>query len=408
MMEPRVYTVTQINRYVRSLFERDFILNSIWIKGEISNFKERAGHFYFTLKDASSALNCVMFKGSAMLLPFLPENGMSVVICGYLSVYEKTGQYQLYAELLEPMGIGALNVAFEQLKEKLSAEGLFDSDYKREICKNPETIALITSPGGAAVRDMIQVSKRRSPGIKIVVVPTLVQGDRAPEEIVRALRTVNEWGRADTILLGRGGGSVEDLWAFNDERVARAIFASNIPVISAVGHETDFTIADFVADMRAPTPSAAAELAVADTAEAMDKAAAVQNRMNAAMKSILFYDAKRVDTLLERPVFRRPMEKIANHQIYVDTLRKNMQKEIKFFLDKRKNKFENTVEKLSVLSPLAVLKRGYGVVQKADAVVTSAGDVRQGDSISIEMKDGRILASVSGVLGTDGEEKNDV
>ena len=254
MIEPKIFTVGQINRYIRNLLENDFILSSLLVKGEISNFKAHSsGHLYFTLKDASGALSCVMFRQDAAGLPFEPENGMQVVVYGHVSLYEKTGQYQLYAEFLEPLGIGTLQVAFEQLKEKLAAEGLFDGDFKREIPKNPSCIAVITSPTGAAVRDIMQIVKRRDPNVKVAIFPTLVQGEQAAVDIVHSLKLVNEWGKADVIILGRGGGSMEDLWCFNDENVARAVFASEIPVISAVGHETDFTITDFVADMRAYT-----------------------------------------------------------------------------------------------------------------------------------------------------------
>ena len=288
MIEPRVFSVTQINRYIRELIEKDFILQSLWIKGEISNYKRHSsGHLYFTLKDEESAINCIMFRGNAQMLPFEPENGMEAVVCGYISIYEKTGQYQFYGELIQPVGIGALTAAYDRLKNKLEKEGLFDGDFKREICSKPETVAVITSPTGAAVRDIINIAKRRNKSVRIVVAPVLVQGENAAASIVNALKAVNNWGGADTIILGRGGGSIEDLWAFNEESVARAIFASDIPVISAVGHETDFTISDFVADLRAPTPSAAAELAVNDVEGDLAVLNSVRQRLNFAMKKYI-------------------------------------------------------------------------------------------------------------------------
>ena len=235
MAEPKIYSVSQINRYIKGLIENDFILQSFWVKGEISNFKAHtSGHLYFTLKDKNSAINCIMFKDMAELMPYELEDGLEVVVCGYSSVYEKTGQYQIYAQIISPVGMGELSLKFEQLKNKLLEEGLFDEDFKRDIPKNPKTIAVITSPTGAAVRDIINVSTRRNPNIKIKIIPVLVQGEYAVASIVDGIKLVNEWANADVIILGRGGGSIEDLWAFNDEKVARAVFASEIPIISAI------------------------------------------------------------------------------------------------------------------------------------------------------------------------------
>ena len=259
----KVYSVSQINNYIKRLFENDVFLQDIYIEAEISNFKAHSsGHLYMTLKDSGAAVNAVMFRSYAEKLKFMPEDGMKVLINGYISLYEKTGQYQFYVLSMEPAGKGALYIAYEQLKERLERSGVFDQKYKKDIPSYPKCVAVITSPTGAAVRDIIQVSGRRNPNVKIVVVPVLVQGDDAAPSIANAIESVNKWGQADTIIVGRGGGSIEDLWAFNEEMVARAIFESKIPIISAVGHETDFTIADFIADMRAPTPSAAAEIAI--------------------------------------------------------------------------------------------------------------------------------------------------
>ena len=261
----KVYTVSQINNYIKRILENDVLLSDVYIEAEISNFKAHtSGHLYFTLKDSGAAINAVMFRSYAERLKFMPESGMKVVARGYISLYEKTGQYQLYVNSMEPAGIGALYLAYEQFKARLEKAGVFDQKYKKPIPQMPKTVAVITSPTGAAVRDIINVAGRRNPNVEIVIVPTLVQGKNAGPEIVNAIEKVNRWNKADTIILGRGGGSIEDLWAFNEEIVARAIFDSHIPIISAVGHETDFTIADFISDMRAPTPSAAAELSVFD------------------------------------------------------------------------------------------------------------------------------------------------
>lgn len=280
MLEPKIYSVSRVNGYIRTMLENDFVLSSIWVAGEISNFKRHSsGHMYFSLKDSDSVIRCVMFRGDADILPFMPENGMSVIVCGYVTVYEKSGEYQIVVQLMKPDGVGALTIAFEQLKQKLADEGLFDSDYKREINRRPSNIAVVTSPTGAAVRDIIKIIRARNSSVSITVIPVLVQGEMAAESVAEGIRLANRLKKADTIIVGRGGGSIEDLWAFNDERVARAIFASEIPVISAVGHETDFTIADFVADLRASTPSNAAELAVNDINEDIRRAEALKERL---------------------------------------------------------------------------------------------------------------------------------
>ena len=318
MIAPKVFTVGQINRYIKNLLENDFILNSLLVQGEISNFKAHSsGHWYFTLKDATGALSCMIFRQDAEEIPFLPENGMQVILYGRVSLYERTGQYQLYGEFMEPVGMGALQMAFEQMKEKLAAEGLFDADFKREMPAHAKCIAVVTSPVGAAVRDVIQIVKRRDPHVKIAVFPTLVQGEKAAEDIVRSLRLANEWGGADVIILGRGGGSMEDLWPFNEEKVARAVFASEIPVISAVGHETDFTITDFVSDLRAPTPSAAAELATAIPLESrIAMLEGMQERLWRDVSAAMVSSRRRLEFLKERPVLKRPLEKL--HQLRAD------------------------------------------------------------------------------------------
>lgn len=400
MIEPKIFSVGQINHYIKNLIENDFILNSLWVKGEISNFKYHStGHMYFTLKDNNAAINCVMFKGSADILPFIPENGMSVVICGYISIYEKTGQYQLYAELMEPLGAGALNTAFEQLKAKLDLEGLFDDDYKREICKYPKCIGVITSPVGAAIRDIINISKRRNSSVKIVVIPALVQGENAVDSIVSAIKLANEWGKCDTLILGRGGGSMEDLQAFNDEKVARAVFASEIPVISAVGHETDFTIVDFVADLRAPTPSAAAELAVNNREFDNERIDNIIESLNSNINSRILYEKNRLENLMERRFFKRPMDNITDNEIYISNLEKQMNNIIKSKLTEKNIVFERLLSKMELLSPFAMLKKGYTIIENNRGKnIKTIDDIDLYDNIKILFKDGEVKAEVKDIV----------
>ena len=396
MIEPKIFTVGQINRYIRNLLENDFILSSLLVKGEISNFKDHSsGHLYFTLKDASGALSCVMFRKDAAGLPFEPENGMQVVVYGHISLYEKTGQYQLYAEFMEPLGIGALQVAFEQLKEKLAAEGLFDGDFKREIPKNPSCIAVITSPTGAAVRDILQIVKRRDPNVKVAIFPTLVQGEQAAADIVRSLKLVNEWGKADVIILGRGGGSMEDLWCFNDENVARAVFASEIPVISAVGHETDFTITDFVADMRAPTPSAAAELATTPLAERREAFHRLELRLERDVSALLTSCRRRLDLLKSRPVMERPLERIYRTMMDVEETQQRLDKEMTNRLMQRAERWQYLTNRLEAASPLAVMSRGYVMaVTSSGNLLTSAKQAEVGDRVTLHLQDGKIETNI--------------
>lgn len=409
MIEPKIFTVGQINRYIRNLLENDFILSSLLVKGEISNFKAHgSGHLYFTLKDASGALSCVMFRQDAAGLPFEPENGMQVVVYGHISLYEKTGQYQLYAEFLEPLGIGALQVAFEQLKEKLAAEGLFDGDFKREIPKNPSCIAVITSPTGAAVRDILQIVKRRDPNVKVAIFPTLVQGEQAAADIVRSLKLVNEWGKADVIILGRGGGSVEDLWCFNDENVVRAVFASEIPVISAVGHETDFTITDFVADLRAPTPSAAAELATTPLSERREDFHRLELRLERDVSALLTSCRRQLDLLKSRPVMERPLERIYRTMMDVEEMQQRLDKEMTNRLMQRAERWQYLTNRLEAASPLAVMSRGYVMaVTSSGKLLTSVKQAEVGDRITLHLQDGRVETNIQEKeVFTHGEEES--
>ena len=395
-MEVKVYCVEQINRYIRNLLENDFILNSFWVKGEISNFKAHSsGHLYFTLKDAFASIQCVMFEGAAQLLPFLPENGLSVAVCGYVSVYEKTGQYQLYAELMEPLGVGSLTLAFEQLKEKLAVEGLFDAEYKREICPYPKCVAVVTSPTGAAVRDVIRIIKRRNHTVKIVVVPVLVQGEYAPDSIVEGIKLVNQWGKADTLIVGRGGGSLEDLWAFNEEKVARAIFASEIPVISAVGHETDFTIADFVADLRASTPSAAAELSVKNLEDMTEQFQSVVSRLEYAVTNQMIQWKKRLEFIVQAKVLQQPLIQIQKQDSYIKQLQKQLEKQVYYILEKKQQKYNALKQQLDAVSPLKVLQRGYLLAKnEKGATLTTVKSIQKGENITLYFQDGTARATI--------------
>ncbi len=396
MLEPKVYSVSRVSGYIKTMLESDYVLSSIWVAGEISNFKRHgSGNLFFSLKDSDSVIRCVMFKGDAAALPFMPENGMSVIICGYVTVYERSGEYQIVVQLMKPDGVGALTIAFEQLKEKLASEGLFDSDFKREINRRPSNIAVVTSPTGAAVRDIIKIAGQRNSSVSITVIPALVQGDMAAESIVEGIRLANRLKKADTIIVGRGGGSIEDLWAFNDERVARAIFSSEIPVISAVGHETDFTIADFVADLRASTPSNAAELAVADINEDKRRAETLIIKLEKYAGIALKNSGDRLKRALESPAFAYPLDNISDREETVKALMSRLKRETEISVRNTENRIAEKVTALEALSPLKVLARGYSYTENANGkVVTSVDDVQNGDSIFVTLKDGRISASV--------------
>ena len=396
MLEPKVYSVSRVSGYIKTMLESDYVLSSIWVAGEISNFKRHgSGNLFFSLKDSDSVIRCVMFKGDAAALPFMPENGMSVIICGYVTVYERSGEYQIVVQLMKPDGVGALTIAFEQLKEKLASEGLFDSDFKREINRRPSNIAVVTSPTGAAVRDIIKIAGQRNSSVSITVIPALVQGDMAAESIVEGIRLANRLKKADTIIVGRGGGSIEDLWAFNDERVARAIFSSEIPVISAVGHETDFTIADFVADLRASTPSNAAELAVADINEDKRRAETLIIKLEKYAGIALKNSGDRLKRALESPAFAYPLDNISDKEETVKALMSRLKRETEISVRNTENRVAEKITALEALSPLKVLARGYSYTENANGkVVTSVDDVQNGDSIFVTLKDGRISASV--------------
>ena len=391
-MADKIFSISELNNYIKNLLDSDEILAGMYVKGELSNYKTYpSGHHYFTMKDAEGTLKCVMFKGSASKLRFRPENGMSVVAFGRVAVYPRDGVYQLYVNEITPDGIGDLYVAFEQLKEKLLKEGLFDELHKKPLPRFPKTIAVITSPVGAAVQDIIRVLGRRWPMTKVVVMPVRVQGTEAPPEIVSAIKQANEENVADLIITGRGGGSIEDLWAFNDESVARAIFASDIPVISAVGHEPDITIADFVADIRAATPSNAAELAVPDMLEVYGWLKAADVRLQQAINRDIKAKRQRLHDISNRRVLQSPKNYIEDRKIQLYRSAERLLSSMQGQMYKKRERYARLAASLDAMSPLKVLGRGYAIAKRADGtVVKSAGDVSTGDRLTIRLKQDEI------------------
>ncbi len=379
MKKPHAFTVTALNTYLKDMFSMDAVLSSLFVSGEIANFKPHSsGHMYFSLKDENATLPCVMFKSFAQMLTFEPENGMDVLVSGYVSVYEKTGQVQLYCEYIEPLGVGSLAKAFEQLKKRLADEGLFAPEHKKPIPPYPKRIAVVTSGDGAALRDIMRISKRRNPTVQLLVKPVSVQGQTAPDEIAHALKDINVWsksgGNVDLVIVGRGGGSIEDLWAFNTETVARAIYASEIPVISAVGHETDYTIADFVADLRVSTPSAAAEVAIP-----------------------LYIDIRqfvlRTISMLNRGI----TDRLAEERAYINDNLGRMRRE----MDRRTKECRKILalrtELLSKVSPLHILSKGYALLDEDGVPILGASGLHADQSITITMHDGMASATIDEV-----------
>jgi exodeoxyribonuclease VII large subunit len=395
--EKNILTVTALNEYVKMILDRDPLLSGVYVKGEISNFvNHRTGHFYFTLKDEGGAIKAVMFKSSNAKLKFLPENGMKVIVHGRVSGFVRGGDYQLYADDMEPDGIGSLYIRYEQLKKKLEAEGLFNPARKKPLPKIPSRVGIITSPTGAAVRDMINVTGRRFPFAEIILYPTLVQGDGAPEQLVRALKYFNETKSVDVIIIGRGGGSIEDLWAFNDEELARTVAASNIPVISAVGHETDFTICDFAADRRAPTPSAAAELAVPETGELKRKFLNVVGRMELSLTKKTEQARRRLDAAAKSRVLTSPKYLIDDKRMAVLSLSERMDSAFGMLLEKKRSLFAQKTAKLEALNPMSVISRGYSAVFLEDGtLVKSVTQVKEGDEFSFKTGDGKVGGRVT-------------
>lgn len=385
-MEPKVATVSQINNYIKRVLDANTILNDIWIKGEISNFKlHYSGHMYITLKDEGGVLKAVMFKSAASGLNFKPEDGMKVMARGKVAVYEAGGAYQLYIYEMIPDGVGELYVAYEQLKKRLEAEGIFAPEHKKPIPQYPEKVGVVTAATGAAVRDIINVITRRYPYAEIILYPSLVQGAGAAENICRAIEYFNETKMVDVIIAGRGGGSIEDLWAFNEEAVARAIYASDIPIISAVGHETDFTIADFAADLRAPTPSAAAEIAVPSQLELISRIMVDKNRIANAMIKRLQEEKKRLENLK----VKNPKERIQDEYIRIDNLEKQAEKNFKIKLLYEKERLGTLASKLDALSPLKVMARGYAIALDDEGnVIKNAADMESDMEFDLKLHDG--------------------
>ncbi len=397
MQNTLVLSVSQLNRYIKMNFDADENLANIFISGEISNFTNhyRTGHLYFTLKDDSAAVRAVMFNSSAKRLKFMPEDGMKVIARGRVSVYEASGQYQLYVDDMQPDGVGALNLAYEQLKEKLQKEGLFSELHKKPLPPYPEKVGVITSPTGAAVRDIINVLGRRFPYAEIVFCPVLVQGEGAHLQLTDAVNLFNSERAADVIIIGRGGGSIEDLWEFNDEGLARAVYNSDIPVISAVGHETDFTICDFVADMRAPTPSAAAELAVPDANELQYALSALKNRMFLNVSSGIADRRSRLEYLMSKGALKSPDEMLLNRSQRLDTAFSKMLSSYENRIGGKKVEFISAATALSKLDPMSVLMRGFAFVSdKNGKNVYSSQALAKGDKINVRFHDGSAVCEV--------------
>jgi exodeoxyribonuclease VII large subunit len=398
----KLLSVRELTLYIKDILENDRLLTNLWVKGEISNFKRASsGHMYFTLKDVHSCIRSVMFSSRARTLAFEPEDGMAVRVRGYVSLYERDGNYQLYVQEMEPDGLGALYLAFEQLKEKLSREGIFDARHKKSLPLLPGCIGIVTSPTGAVIRDMVNIIGRRWPGVKIILVPVAVQGNAAPGEVAEGIKKLNRLGGVDVIIAGRGGGSLEELWAFNTENVARAIFASSIPVISAVGHETDFTIADMVADLRAPTPSAAAEMVVPVKKETDIYISTQQGRLKRALDDYLKRCRARLDMYCRSPVFRSPVDRITGtRKMHLDFLTRRLEDTIRNDINRRKGSLATMAVRLNALSPLSTLVRGYSIClsEETGEVLKDAAQVSPGDGIKVRLRQGALLCRVRETL----------
>lgn len=444
MSNDQIFTISNLTKYLKRTFDNDETLQNIWIKGEISNFKKHSrGHMYFTIKDDQARIQAVMFAGSNRFLKFIPEDGMNIIVRGYVTVYEATGQYQVYVQEMQPDGVGNLYLAFEQLKQKLQMAGYFDDFYKKPLPKVPTEIGVVTSPTGAAVRDIITTLKRRFPIAKITLFPVLVQGSEAAYSIAKAIKQANETAGIDVLIVGRGGGSIEELWAFNEEIVAEAIFQSAIPIISAVGHETDTTIADFIADIRAATPTAAAELAVPHWEDLYEKVSQRKLRLQKAIAKQIETERKKLTNLQRAYAFRYPEQLVNQHEQHLDRLIDDLQRSIKQLLERKKTvflqlekdlqrnhpnsflnrsterlqrseallsqyvntlkkekefQFKQLVTKLEALSPLKVMTRGYSLSYKdSGQIVKSISDVEIGDRITIKLKDGSVFCQIENI-----------
>ena len=395
-MSLRILSVTQVNEYVRATLDADPLLSAVAVKGEISNYKQYpSGHHYFTLKDDGSSLKCVIFRNNAIRLRFRPENGMKVVAAGSISVYPRDGAYQLYCNTIIPDGVGDLHIAFEQLKRKLSDEGLFEAEHKKPIPKYPDIIGIITSSAGAAIHDMLRIISKRFPLSKVRLLPVRVQGQEAPDEIASAIAYANHHKLADILIVGRGGGSIEDLWAFNDERVARAIYDSDIPVISAVGHEPDVTISDYVADLRAATPSNAAELAVPDQNALRQNLDTASSRIEIALSHQIRDLRQRVETLSAKPALQSAMHYAKQRRDILKILETRLHAVNHSVLDKEKRRFVSLASKLDAMSPLKVLARGYSIIQSTEEqLIRSVKQTKLNDTVDIVLNDGVLGAKI--------------
>lgn len=396
-MEYNPITVTDLNKYIKNKIDGDEMLNNVLVKGEISNFKSHyTGHMYFTLKDENSLIKCVMFKSYTTHLSFMPKDGMKVMVLGSVAVFERDGIYQIYAKAMKEDGLGSLYTAYEELKKKLEQEGLFAESHKKKIPFMPKTIGVLTSNTGAVIRDIINVSTRRNPGVHIRLYPVPVQGPGAAEKIAEGIKFMNENKLADVLIIGRGGGSLEDLWPFNEEIVARAIYDSELPIISAVGHETDFTIADFVADLRAPTPSAAAELAVANIEDVRETLKLYNNRYKVALKKKIELMRLSYEKCMARPAYKNPTQKINEQYMVIDMKVKTLQNSMMLKLKEAKTSFVKETAKLDSLSPLKTLTRGYSIVTKQESgkVIKSVDDLNSGEKVNLRLSDGQKTATI--------------
>ena len=420
IMEDKYITVSQLSRYLKFKFDNDNNLANIFLKGEISNFKlHTRGHLYFTIKDENSRINAIMFASQANKLNFMPSDGMKIMVTGRVSVYEATGGYQIYVEDMIQDGVGNLYIEYEKLKKKLASEGLFDASKKKKIPKFPETIGIITAPTGAAIKDILSTIKRRWPITKTILFPSLVQGASAAPEIVAQIKKAEEYP-LDVLIVGRGGGSIEDLWCFNDEEVARAIYECPIPIISAVGHEIDFTIADYVADLRAPTPTGAAEMAVPNQTDFYNYMRQINLRLNKAMKNYLEVSQEKLDNLRNSYILKNPISMYQIKEQKFDTLyeklclvmKNRIQNEengltskveelqlfITHLLERNQNKYVSLLNKLEILNPLLTIKRGYSITKMNDKVITSTLQVNKNDSLEVELQDGLLLTRVEEIM----------
>ena len=387
--EDMAISVTELNSYIKNKIADDEYLNNVLVKGEISNFKNHyTGHMYFTLKDENSLIKCIMFKSYAQKLDFMPKDGMKVFALGGVSVFERDGVYQIYVKAMQEDGVGVLYKKYEELKHRLEEEGYFDVAHKQKIPKMPKTIGVLTSQTGSVIRDIINVSTRRNPNVHIRLLPVPVQGEGAAEKIADGIRIMNENKLADVLILARGGGSLEDIWPFNEEIVAHAVYNSKIPVISAVGHETDFSISDFVADLRAPTPSAAAELAVPDIYEVKQKINTYQNRLRLSLVKKVEIMKLRYEKCMSSRVFKEPLRNINDNYLKIDTYIKRLESCIQAKQKEKKTKYVELVSKLDALSPLKTLTRGYSLVEKDGEIIKSVNDVKSEDKIDIRFVDG--------------------